>query len=220
MAVDGNDESKATGQPNEAHEQQPNDDSASGPRPPKDADEGFVLEERGTAGIPGARREGCQAARVPVARRQGSCRRARGGERAACGPRIFGGRSADAAAGTQTNGGSSSVRGCDIDRCTARHEEDVRSSRAGLEQSGEISFPDENPEEAAEAVTQKLKDDYPQFFTGDGGPLGRPAGPSGELPEDFNDLTPEQQRNLSDEDFHKHYGAGRKRRKTGRTIFG
>jgi hypothetical protein len=220
MAVDGNDESQATGQPNEAAQQQEHDDSASGPRPPKDADEASFWKNEALQAFR-ARDEKAAKLREYQSREDKDL----AAELAAAKERLAALESSEEEARTQLQEHRrTEVRRRFVDAISTGVPPGMKKMFsllvAGLEQSGEIGFPDENPEEAAEAVAQKLKDDYPQFFTGDGGPLGRPAGPSGELPEDFNDLTPEQQRNLSDEDFHKHYGAGRKRRKTGRTIFG
>lgn len=110
--------------------------------------------------------------------------------------------------------------------------EDVDLRLAGLEQKGELTIPVEFPEnatpadlqklatESAEEALTKLVDRYPGWFAGGPAGVGTPAGPGGgPMPEDWMALPEEVQRNMSDEDFAKHYGSKRPKKKR-RTLLG
>jgi len=106
---------------------------------------------------------------------------------------------------------------------------DVDLRLAGLQQKGELSIPDEIPDDATPADIRKLAtdaaaealttlvDSYPGWFAGGSTGVGTPRGPGGgPMPEDWMALDEETRRNMSDEDFEKHYGSKRtqKKRKT------
>lgn len=110
--------------------------------------------------------------------------------------------------------------------------EDVDLRLSGLEQKGELAIPSELPENATAADLRKLATDsatealtklvdrYPGWFAGGPSGVGAPAGPgTGPMPENWNDLPEEVQRNMSDEDFAKHYGSKRTKQKR-KTLMG
>ena len=128
------------------------------------------------------------------------------------------------------------ARGHFVDAILARvpegQREDVELRLAGLEQKGELSIPGDYPDdvtpadlrklatEAAGAELTTLVDRYPGWFAGGSTGVGTPAGPGGgPMPKDWMALSPEEQRNMSDEDFAKHYGSQRTTKKR-RTLMG
>lgn len=106
-----------------------------------------------------------------------------------------------------------------LSRVPDGRRDEVRLMLSGLEKEGQLSIPDDDPVKAAEAAMTQLADRYPGWFSGGSSGPGKQSGPGVQYPGEWNQLTPEQQETISDEDFSKFYGRGRPRT-TRKTFLG
>lgn len=99
-----------------------------------------------------------------------------------------------------------------LQRTHEQHREEVRLILSGLHEDGEIDLYAEDTKPAAIKAAEKLAKRYPEKFRPhDGAPQGGTQAPAGKtIPEGvaFQDLPPDMQRSMSDEEFKRRYGRG------------
>lgn len=101
--------------------------------------------------------------------------------------------------------------------------EDLRLMLAGFNESGEIDLYAEDAKAEGKRALEKLRKRLPAYFApSDAGNGASPRGPGRDYSDvDWMQLTPQEQREVSPEDFKKHFaGRGAGRRGRGSALFG
>jgi hypothetical protein len=109
-----------------------------------------------------------------------------------------------------------------LQRAQEQHREELRLILSGLQEDGEIDMYAEDTKPAAAKAAEKLAKRYPEKFRpADGTAQGGTQAAAGKTIPDgvaFQDLPPETQRSMSDEEFAKRYGRGGRSRGHGMAI--
>lgn len=110
-----------------------------------------------------------------------------------------------------------------LDGAHPQRKDELRLMLAGLHESGELDLYAEDPKAESRKALDKLRKRLPSYFTpGNSSTGATPQGPGRDLSQvDWMQLTPEEQRSVSPEDFRRYFaGRGAGNRRGGSALFG
>lgn len=109
-----------------------------------------------------------------------------------------------------------------LDGAHPQRKEELRLMLAGLHESGDVDLYAEDAKAEGRKALDKLRKRLPSYFTPSGTATGATqSGPGRDFSNvDWMQLTPEEQRNVSPEDFRKHFAGRGTRTRGSSALFG